>query len=187
MSPPAHSPLRRLRPFRDVSPDDLAQLVAAGRWEELPAGATVSDQGDDALSAILIVEGRLRVRVTESARDLGDLWPGSVVGENALFGVRTARSYSVSTVTRSRLLHLTRDQLRSLTGNGAVAALQRHVIEVTGRRLQTADLDMRKVWRGEDQARHAARKAAEEQAAAAEAGARPGLFERLKTLMGVSS
>jgi CRP-like cAMP-binding protein len=184
MSVVHRGPLARLKPFRGVDPAHVQALESAGRWQQLEAGQVVAEQGDAADSAMLLVEGRMRVRVAESERDLGDLWPGSVVGENALFGVNSTRSYSVRTVLPSRILHLRREELRQLAGSPAVAALQRHVIAVTARRLQTADLDMRKVWRDEDQARFAASRPAEPPSApAASTGS---LFDRLKALIGVS-
>jgi CRP-like cAMP-binding protein len=187
MSVVHRGPLARLKPFRGVDPAHVQALEQSGRWEQLEAGAPVTEQGDTADTAMLLVEGRMRVRVAESDRDLGDLWPGSVIGENALFGVNSARSYSVRTVVPSRVLHLRREDLRALSGSPAVAALQRHVIAVTARRLQTADLDMRKVWRDEDQARFAASRPAAPSPEPASAAGAGGLFDRLKALIGVSS
>ena len=181
MTDPQAGPLARLRTFRGVAPADLQALAAAGTWLEFENGESISREGDDDRSTMILVDGRMRVQVSQGARDLGDLWPGGVIGESALFGVRTKRCFSVSSVGHSRVLSLTRDRLRALPNNTAVAALQRHVIEVTAKRLQTADLDLRRVWREEDRARHVA------SAPVVEPAAPMGLFDRLKTLLGVSA
>lgn len=171
-----------LRPFRGAPRDRVEALLSSLRTVEFPTGAILAKQGEEAEVGMLLVQGRLLCRLDPGQRDLGELWPGSLVGDRALFGKRNNHLVSVIASTDCTLLELSRADLRSHADNPAVAALQRFLIADTARRLQAVDLDIRRLWTQRDQA--AAKAAAPEptpRPPQAEAG---GLLDTLKRLFG---
>jgi CRP-like cAMP-binding protein len=173
------SPLA-LRMFRGVPDAAVDALYDAGERLDLRPGAFVVSQGDDATASYVVLSGRLKARLEPGAQDLGDLFPGEVIGPEAVFGRKGTYLTSVVAVNPSTVLKLTRVDLMGLPDSPAVAAMQRHLITVTARRLRTVDHDVRKLWMAQERAA-AAERAAERHIPEPEP---LGLFGRLKALLG---
>jgi CRP/FNR family transcriptional regulator, cyclic AMP receptor protein len=103
--------LQRVALFAEVPGRTLAAVAQRGREIELPAGATVIDEGamDDHLFAV--VRGRLRVHQGE--RTLATVDPGATVGELAAL-VPEPRSASVTVLEPAILLRIDKAVLDEL-------------------------------------------------------------------------
>jgi CRP-like cAMP-binding protein len=112
--PPA-TPLPRLPLFGALTPDTLAQLLAALTLQELPAGQPVVKQGERARAMYLLVRGVLNVtrEADRGATLLAALGPGALFGEMALVS-RAARSASVTSVEPAQVLALPAAELEVL-------------------------------------------------------------------------
>lgn len=183
--------LLALRQFSGVPREELALLEARGAWMRFPAHAVMMQQGEAARSAYLVVQGRLGVSVESAGgglREVGDVMPGDVVGESALFGTGGQRSATVRTRSEVWALELTPALMADLRGTRLLVAIQRHLMEVMSRRLRSTDLAIRKAWQEQRQAEGARKTAASE---APTRGARratepepDGLLSRLSRLFG---
>ncbi len=113
----------------DRLPTELLEaLVQHGQVRVLPKGSIVVTEGEPALSMYLVLEGKLRVYMSdESGREvpLNMLEPGAYFGESMLAG--KTRSASVQTMVRSRLCMITRDEFEQLLA--ARPDLAFHVIQ----------------------------------------------------------
>ena len=167
--------LARLRGLQGVDGAALAELAAAGEPRRMEGGEALLAHGDVADRAWLLVEGRLLLRWGSDGRALGDLWPGEVVGEGALFGVPRPRTGDLVCAGPALLLGFSADALRALGPRPAVAALQRRVLASTARRLQGVDLERRRAGTPPSPAAPPAEPRAAE----------PSLLQRLMGLLGV--
>lgn len=184
--------LSELRQLAGVPREELEILEARGARVRFAPDTVVIRQGDPANSAYLVVSGQMAASVESGggSRPVGDVWPGDVVGESALFGTSTVRSATLTARSEVWALELTPELMEELRGTQLLVALQRHLMEVMSRRLRGTDVAIRKAWQEQRQAEGAARKAA----ASGEKPARPGrpppepeptgLLSRLSRLFG---
>ncbi|MGL6279856.1 MAG: cyclic nucleotide-binding domain-containing protein, partial [Gaiella sp.] len=102
--------LSRIPLFAGVDQAVLQRLEAASSERTLLAGELLFDQGDPADDLHVVLQGRLRVIVTDAhgTRDVAELGPGSAVGELALL-TGAPRAASVRAVRDTRLLVLPGD------------------------------------------------------------------------------
>jgi CRP-like cAMP-binding protein len=101
-------------------------------------------QGDLADRALLVVTGRLDAVL--GSETLGDVRPGEIVGETALFVPDGLRQATVRAAVASTCLCLTAASLRDHRDNPAVVALQQHLIGTLGRRIRSTNLLIQKQW-----------------------------------------
>ena len=114
----------------------LAALVRHGQLRVLPKGSIVVTEGEPALSMYLVLEGQLRVYVSDEAGHevvLNKLGPGEYFGESMLTG--KTRSASVQTLGRARLCMITRDEFQQLLA--ARPDLAFHIIQTLIQRVRS--------------------------------------------------
>ena len=133
--------LTALRTFQGVPAHDVHALVAAGTVVELASGETLVEAGAPSGTGWLLAKGRLRLEVATPARALGDVWPGELVGAHGLFGPSKEHVVTIIASHDSILVAMDRAscQTARLRVNRAMAALQRHMLIVTARRLSSID------------------------------------------------
>ena len=96
--------------FADSSPEQLADLLRAGKLQTLTPHEVVLRQGDDGDSLVILLEGVVRVSmVTPNGREiiLDYAEPGAVVGEIAVLDGEP-RTASAISMWQGRLLRLSR-------------------------------------------------------------------------------
>ena len=104
-----------LQMFRDVSPDDLADVLKTAEIEEIRAGQTIIKEGDQGYDIYIIRQGSMCVEKDVAGKPvfLSYLPAGSYVGEMALIegGRRTA---TVKAAIKSEVIKLDGDAFRDL-------------------------------------------------------------------------
>ena len=96
--------------FADSSPDQLNDLLRAGKLQTLAPNEVILRQGDDGDSLVILLEGVVRVSmVTPNGREiiLDYAEPGAVVGEIAVLDGEP-RTASAISMWQGRLLRLSR-------------------------------------------------------------------------------
>ena len=133
--------LAALKTFHGVPEAAIRDLVDAARVVELEPGQTLVEAGEPAGTGWFVARGRLRLEVGTPSRSINDVWPGEMVGEHGLFGSATTHVTKVTANTHCVLIALERSvcQSPSLRTNKAMAALQRHMLLVSARRLSAMD------------------------------------------------
>lgn len=128
--------LARVPLFSELSPDELARVVAVAVPRSFPKGVRVFHEGDDSDACYVVRAGDLRVTREHSdgrAITLATLAGGDFFGELAMLDGGT-RSASVETITDAELLALpASDMRRVIAANGDIAA---KVIVALTRRLR---------------------------------------------------
>ena len=122
----------------------LAAFCEAAPRLVLPARQVAFCQGEPADRALLVVTGRLDAVL--GSETLGDVRPGEIVGETALFVPGGVRQATVRAAVESTCLVLTASSLRDNRDNPAVVALQQHLIGALGRRIRSTNLLIQKQW-----------------------------------------
>lgn len=146
------SRLQRLRVFRDVPLADLAEVCRHVKGARFDSNQVVFEEGAPADHALMVLAGRLGVSVGAARgeeRSVGDVWPGEVVGEAALFdtgGLRSAtvRAYGTCecAVLSPRLFVVARE-------NRAVIALERHLLQSLARRIRATNNGLERLMQEE--------------------------------------
>jgi signal transduction histidine kinase len=115
--------LRRHPLFEGLSEDDLDRLLAGADVRELGAGAVLMREGEPGDSLYVVLEGEVEVGQRHGFRDLviATRGPGEFIGEMALLE-GAARSATVRTLTRTRVLTIDRASLATLLAGSATAA-----------------------------------------------------------------
>jgi CRP-like cAMP-binding protein len=103
--------LRELQSFSHLEPDELAELLDHGTWENYPPGQDIVVQGEpgDAFYAI----GSGQVEVLEDGQQVARLGPGSYFGEIALL-MDSPRTATVRAITPARAYRLDREGFDAL-------------------------------------------------------------------------
>ncbi len=129
--------------FQDLSDSALIELSRHCRWQELPAGETLFQQGDPGDTLYLLTEGQIQVvRHYDSGEDvvLGTYGPFYVVGE--LSGIvdqpRTGSTVAVSDCT---LITLSRQALMDICAQSPEIAMQ--LLQHIAQRLYRVTLQVR--------------------------------------------
>jgi len=174
----ATSAVDGLRPFRALPPRELAELERMASRVHFDLGQPVFTQGDTADYALLLLDGRLSVRVEtdRGPRSVGDVWPGEVVGESGLFLPGSVRNASVLAEVASVALLIDEDFLSKTRGTRALCVAQQHLMTTTARRIRATNLAMRKAW----QQQRAEASATQD----APSGGRANIRERLSKILG---
>jgi CRP-like cAMP-binding protein len=172
---PALDALSRLPLFGGVPPNSLDQLWRQGVAVQVPRGTEAFRQGAPADHCLLVVSGRLKAWAEQGDREqpVSDVFPGELVGEAALFDPSATRTATLRAWEDSLCLRLTPADLAQLSGSPALAALQRHMLHTTARRLRTTH--------------HAVRKQLKRRATATGHSAAPSTWQRLARFFGASS
>lgn len=167
-----------LRPFRTIPGNEIAELERLAHKVHFALGQPVFREGEPADYALLLLDGRLSVSVAtpKGPRTVGDVWPGEVVGESALFIVGSVRNASVMAEVDSAALLIDEEFLEKARGTRALAVAQQHLMATTARRIRATNHAIRKVW----QERRAEASASQ----ASTTGGRANFRERLSKLLG---
>lgn len=171
---PALPAIARLPLFSGVPAAALEQLWSQGAAVQIPRGTEAFRQGAPADHCLLVVSGRLKAWAEQGGREqpVSDVFPGELVGEAALFDPSASRTATLRAWEDSLCLRLTPADLARLSGSPALAALQRHMLHTTARRLRTTHL--------------AVRKQQKRRAAASGRSASPSTWQRLARFFGAS-
>lgn len=147
--PPDIEALANLYLFRGVPRRALADLLSLAPPTRYEPGDVVFRQGDLADVGLLLVEGRLVVSVKVEAlvRQVGDVRPGEVVGETALFNANGRRSATVVASAPSSALKLSWYVLEKAPQNAAVMALEQHLLGALVRRIRKTNQSIQAEWR----------------------------------------
>lgn len=100
--------------FGSLSEDALRWLLGACQIRDVPAGATVVEEGEDGVEAYVVARGLLNVVRGQPPQLLAALGPSAIFGEMALLGA-TTRAASVVAVEPTTLLVMGRDALDKLS------------------------------------------------------------------------
>ena len=135
--------------FRDVPPRSVSELCILAPPVDFQVGSTVFSQGADADVALLLIEGKLDVEVVSGGvgRPVGQVLPGEIVGERALFSRDGKRSANVRAAQNSRALLISWDLLEKASGNPAMVAIERHLMGTLARRIRRTNQAIQKVWK----------------------------------------
>ena len=141
--------LAELYLFKAVPRRALVELCSLAPPVVYAPGTALFRQGDPADVAVLLVEGRLvaSVKVGEVVRQVGDVRPGELVGETALFQENGRRSATVVAPEESSALKLSRYALERAPNNEAVIALERHLLGSLARRVRKTNQAIFSEWR----------------------------------------
>ena len=184
--PESTSDISKLRPLQMIPPEDLARLEALSYRMDFRTGDVVIQQGTAADRAWLLVSGRLTVRVDtpKGPRALGDVWPGEIAGESALFEGADDHSVTITAAGPSSCLAITPELLLAARGTPALTAVQTHLMGALARRIRATNLTIRKVWQEDRAATAASRKPGASQPQPTKADAPRSLFQRLAEIFG---
>ncbi len=110
--------------FAELAPDDVEFIAGHGIVRSFPKNAVIINEGDVSNSLYVILEGRVKVFVSDDSSKeviLNIQGPGEYFGELALID-DTPRSASVMTTEKSRLVLVTRQAFeRCLTENPSLS------------------------------------------------------------------
>ena len=125
--------LRQVPLFAEMDPDDLEQVGAISREQNVGPQVTLCREGDPGDSVFLVVGGRVQVWTEHRGekRVLDELSPGSCIGEMAVFD-QSPRSANVTSMIPTRCLKLPADDFRALM-HSRPAIMQRVVEVLVGR------------------------------------------------------
>jgi predicted RND superfamily exporter protein len=134
------SPQLTIPLFEGLSSRQARIFALLSRIEELPAGARLIQEGDEARDIYLVIDGQLEASVDRHGerRVLTMLTRGATLGETGFFGQR--RTASVDAVTPSRVLRFDSDDLDRLRLRHPriAAAIFRNLNRVQAERLARA-------------------------------------------------
>jgi CRP/FNR family cyclic AMP-dependent transcriptional regulator len=91
---------------------ELRQLVERGTRMNAPAGSKLTEEGEAADGAYLIVSGE--VTVQRGGQEVGRLGPGEFIGEIALLNWSAARTATVEAATDLDVLKFSNDDVEQL-------------------------------------------------------------------------
>lgn len=140
--------LSRLYLFRSVPPRDLAELCSLAPPVRYEAAKVLFRQGDPADVGLLLVEGRLvaSVRVGDVIRQVGDVRPGEIAGETALFNPNGRRSATLVAAQLSTAIKLSWYMLEKAPQNQAILALEQHLLGALVRRIRKTNQAIQAEW-----------------------------------------
>lgn len=135
--------------FRDIPPKAVSNLCILAPPTRFGVGSTVFKQGADADVALLLIKGKLEVEVQSDGvgRRVGQVHPGEIVGEQALFSRDGTRSATVLAAEDSQALIINWDLLERASDNPAIVAIERHLMGTLARRVRSTNTAIQKVWK----------------------------------------
>jgi len=141
--------LSKLSLFRSVPPASLENLLKVCPAVSYRTATQIFEQGSAASRALLLVEGKLEVSVKSGTthHHVGEIHPGEVVGEQALFVAGGLRNAAVFANQPSICLVLSPALFQHSGDDLAIAALERHLIATLSRRIRKTNLEIQKAWK----------------------------------------
>jgi len=139
--------LANIQLFESLTPEDLDALAKRIEIEEHPEGGVIFAQGEKGSSLYLIEEGAVEIAYGEGRGRvvLSTLFNGQYFGELSLFD-GAPRSATATSIKKTRLMRLDRDDLVDYVNKNPAAAL-RIIAEMSERLRQTNELMSRQVSR----------------------------------------
>jgi len=137
---------RRLPLFAEVPVHELEDLLGRCPPRTWARGELVFRQGTPSDAAQLLLSGRMKAWAEEGGREqpVSDVFPGELVGEAALFAPGEPRTATLRAWEDSVALPLRAPTILALRCTALLAALQRHMIGVSARRLRTTEHALRR-------------------------------------------
>src|SRR5690606_37568487 len=71
----------------DLTPDEVARIVEAGRVETWPEGSVIMEEGSTGPRLVILLEGRVRIRKRDESQRgklIAEVGPGAILGEMSL-------------------------------------------------------------------------------------------------------
>lgn len=135
--------------FRSVARPEIEALCALAPPQDFAVDSVIFRQGEPADHALLVVEGRLEATVEAGGkiRRVGEIGPGEVVGEQALFHTEGRRSATVAALQPSRCLVVSRSLLEKGGENKAVVALETYLLGSLARRIRSTNRTLMQAWK----------------------------------------
>ena len=132
---------------------------------------------------MILVSGLLEASIQTGTnnRHLGDVHPGEIFGEQGLFHSGGVRNAQIKAKRDSVCLVLVSQMMRDTWSNGAIVALEQHLIATMARRIRNTNLAIQKAWKEEQQKEDYIQKENEQQDKKPET---EGLLGKLKSLFG---
>ena len=114
--------------FPEFTPVEFAKLMRIGAWRNVPAGATLTTQGQPVSEVSVIQSGHLTVEI--DGRNIHTMKDGEIVGEMSFIGGNPATA-TVRTVEPTRYVAWQQPALRALLArNPAMSSAMRSVFSV---------------------------------------------------------
>jgi hypothetical protein len=134
--------LSQLPIFTELTTRQLADLASVVRWEKVASDSVIVAQGDTGDAMYFVLSGRVRISVAagDETRVLGELGPGELFGEMALFE-DAARSATVTAEEKTRLGRIERADFEELVEDVPGIALS--ICRVLSRRVRQSNLEAR--------------------------------------------
>lgn len=142
------SRLTVLPAFKGVPMADLTELCRYVYGRHLLRGEVLYEEDAPATDACLLLSGRLSVRLGDG-KVVGDLWPGELVGDAALFDTQGRRNATVFAVMDSECAVIEPQLFALLPHNRAVVAIEEHLLASMARRIRAANARLEQTWRPE--------------------------------------
>ena len=141
--------LSKMHLFKGVPSRSLSELCILAPPVQFQIGATLFEQGAAADVALLLIEGRLNVEVKSAGqqRQVGQVHPGELAGEQALFSRDGRRSATVRAGSASSCLLLSAETLEKASTNPAIIAIERQLLATLARRIRGTNKEIQKVWK----------------------------------------
>lgn len=141
--------ISQLYVFRSVPRTEIEALVRLAPPQLFEPHERVFVQGEVANVALLLVDGRLEATVEAGGmiRRVGEVGPGEIVGEQALFHPLARRSATVSATQLSRGLIISRDLLEQSADNLAMVALETYLMGALARRIRSTNRTLMQAWK----------------------------------------
>jgi len=135
--------------FGSVPPSALEEFVERCEQRQIAAGELVFQQGEQAESGLLLLEGLLEVSVetNKRVRNIGLVHPGEIVGEQGLFIQGAKRNATVQANQLSTALVIELSLLQDLSHNPAVSVLELHLLATLGRRVRSTNQLIQTAWK----------------------------------------
>lgn len=143
--------LGQLYLFRSVPRPALRELVSLAPPTRFGAGHAVFEEGAPADVALLLLSGRLvaSVGTGDNAKQVGDIRPGEIVGEQGLFIPGGQRSARVVAAEPSVALLVTPELMDHAARNPAIVALEQHLLGTLARRIRATNQAIQMAWKAD--------------------------------------
>jgi CRP-like cAMP-binding protein len=143
--------LSQLYLFRSVPRPALEELLTLAPPTRIAIGQAVFDEGASADVALLLIRGRLVASVGSGghAKQVGDIRPGEIVGEQGLFVPGGRRSARVMAAEPSTALLLTAELMDHAARNSAIVALEQHLLGTLARRIRATNQAIQLAWKSD--------------------------------------
>jgi CRP-like cAMP-binding protein len=143
--------LNQLYLFRSVPRPALRELITLAPPTRFAAGSPVFEEGAPADVALLLIRGRLVASVGsgDNAKQVGDIRPGEIVGEQGLFVPGGHRSAKVIAAEPSVALLVTPELMDHAARNPAIVALEQHLLGTLARRIRATNQAIQMAWKSD--------------------------------------